>query len=140
MEIKIKKLNPEVKLPNYAHADDAGMDLYSLEDYELMPGEKHTFALGIATEFSSDLVAIIHGKSGLANKYEIAILGGVIDAGYRGEWQIILKNLGKNNFKINKNDKIAQAVLHKIERLKITEVDDLSDSTRGTGWAGSTGK
>lgn len=140
MKLKIKKLNNNAKIPSYAHDGDGGLDIYSAENYILKPNEMHIFPTGIASEFSSDYVAIVHDKSSVPAKYQVTVMGGVIDSNYRGEWKIMLKNLGPKDFHVEKGDKIAQVVFHKIAKADIEEVADLSDSTRGEKWAGSSGR
>ncbi|MFH1291965.1 MAG: dUTP diphosphatase [bacterium] len=139
IDVKIKKLNPEAIIPNYALPGDVGLDLYSLEDHELQPGEKHIFKLGFALEFPNGYAAIVKDKGGMAFR-TIHALGGVFDAGYRGEYLIQLINLGKGPYKIEKGHKIAQLILYPVAFGKLTEVDELSDSERGQGRWGSTGK
>ncbi len=140
MELKIKKLDKNVKLPSYAYPGDAGMDLYSNEDYTLGRGERHLFKLGFATEFPEGYVGIIKDRSGLAAKAGLTVLGGVIDSGYRGEWGVVLLNTGQKPYEVKKGDKIAQCLIQKVERVKIREVDHLLRHDRGEGGFGSTGK
>jgi dUTP pyrophosphatase len=137
--IKVKKLKPEAKLPSYAHPGDVGMDLYSLEEKTLAPGEHHLFLIGIAIEFPSGYGGIVKDKSSIS-KAKLHILGGVFDAGYRGEYSIHLVNLGKESYTIEKGDKIAQLVILPVEIAKIEETDTLSESVRGAGHFGSTGR
>lgn len=140
MLIKVKRLNNDAKLPQYSREGDAGMDIYSCEDYQLMPGEKHIFGSGIAVEYSQDYVALIYDKSGLSCTHELLSLGGVIDANYRGEWQITIKNIGSRPYKIEKGEKICQVIFHPRPQIEVEEVKDLSDSSRNDGWAGSSGR
>lgn len=140
MKIKIKKLYDDVILPSYAYPGDAGMDLYSREDYVLKPGERYVFKLGFSTEFSSDFVALVWDKSGLSAKNGLTCLAGVIDHGYRGEYGVVLLNTSSEPYEIKKGDKIAQLLIQKIEQAEIEEVEELEDSSRGEGGFGSTGK
>jgi dUTP pyrophosphatase len=140
MLIKIKKLNPESKLPTYAHPGDVGMDLYSLEDYAIKPGERHFFPLGFALEFSTGYAAIIKDKSSLPKNGGLHTMGGVFDAGYRGEYNVLLINLGNEPYEIKKGHKIAQLVIYPVAIAELEEVNELSDSSRGQGAFGSTGK
>jgi dUTP pyrophosphatase len=140
MQIKIKRLNADAKLPTYAHPGDVGMDVYSLEDYELKPMERRIFHVGFAMEFPSGFAAIIKDKSSLPMKYGIHTMGGVFDAGYRGEYNVNLINLGSEAYKISKGDKIAQIIIYPVEIADLEEVEELSDSSRGVGNFGSTGK
>lgn len=140
MHIKIKKLNKDVKLPNYAHPGDVGLDLYSLEDYDLKPGERKVFFNGFALEFENGYAAIVKDKSSLPNKAGIHTMGGVFDAGYRGEYNTQLINLGQETYHITKGDKIAQLVIFPVAIAELKEVDELNQTSRGEGRFGSTGK
>ena len=140
MELKIKKLNPEAKFPNYAHPGDVGLDLYSLEDYDLKPGERKIFYVGFALEFPNGYAAIIKDKSSLPAKAGLHTMGGVFDAGYRGEYNVNLINLGQEVYHIEKGDKIAQLVIYPVIIADLVEAEELSGSSRGAGNFGSTGK
>lgn len=140
MEVKIKKLKPEAKLPSYAHPGDVGLDLYSMEEAELRPGGQKLFWCGFALEFPAGYAAIVKDKSSLPVKYGIHTVGGVFDAGYRGEYNVQLINLGQAPVKIEKGQKIAQLIIFPVVIAELTEVDELSGSSRGEGRMGSTGK
>lgn len=139
MQIKIKKIKPEAITPNYALPGDVGLDLYSLNNCELQPGAKQIFELGFALEIPNGYGAFVMDKGGMA-KNCIHAMGGVFDAGYRGEYLAQLINLGKKAYTIAKGDKIAQLVILPVTIAKLVEVDELSDSERGHGRFGSTGK
>ncbi|MFC1769267.1 dUTP diphosphatase [Nanoarchaeota archaeon] len=140
VKFKICKVS-DVKTPSYAHDGDAGLDLYSAEDYILKPLERKVISTGIKIALPPGYEAQIRPKSGLAAKHGISIVNtpGTIDAGYRGIVGVIAINLGQDDFKIEKNMKIAQMVINKFEIVDIEEVDDLDDTTRGEGGFGSTG-
>jgi dUTP pyrophosphatase len=140
MNIRIKKLHPDAIIPKYAYLGDAGMDLYINEPVELEPGERKSIPLGIAIEIPEGYVGLIWDKSGLSHKYGIKSFGGVIDSGYRGEIHAGVMNLSDKYFKFEKGHKIAQILIQKIEQVDFEEVSDLSDSSRGQGGLGSTGK
>ncbi len=139
MRFRIKKLSPDVTLPSYAHEDDAAMDVCANEDYELKPGERHHFGLGFSAEFSAGYVCHVWDRGGLASKQGLTTLGGVIDAGYRGEYAVVLLNTADKPVQIKKGDRIAQMVIQKVEHVDIEETDTLNDSSRGKGW-GSSGR
>lgn len=139
MKVKLQKLNSEAIMPKYAINGDAGMDLFSLEEYILKPGERKIFSLGFTLEFPKKYYARIAPKSGLALKYGIDVLAGVVDSGYRDEYKVILINTGSEDFKIEKGMKIAQLIFEKIGRAKIKEVLSLSKSDRKGGF-GHTGR
>ena len=140
MEIRIKRLHPEAKLPNYAHPGDVGLDLFSPEDYELKVGERRIFPVGFALEFPTGYAAIVKDKSSLPKNGGIHTMGGVFDAGYRGEYNVNLINLGQEPYQIKRGDKIAQLVIFPVAIAELQEVENLSDSSRGTGNFGSTGR
>lgn len=140
MQVKIKRLNENAKLPTYAHPGDVGMDLYSLEDYILEPGEWKIFYVGFALEFDTGYAAIVKDKSSLPKEHGVHTLGGVFDAGYRGEYNVQLMNLGDKPCKIKKGQKIAQLVIFPVAIAELVEVDELNESERGAGGFGSTGK
>jgi len=140
MKLKIKKLFADSKLPTYAHPGDVGMDMFSREDYDLKPGERKVFFVGFALEFENGYAAIVKDKSSLPNKVGIHTMGGVYDAGYRGEYNVQLVNLGQETYHISIGDKIAQLVIYPIVIADLEEVSELSDSIRGEGRFGSTGK
>ena len=121
MKIKVKRLNEKAILPNYAHPGDVGLDLYSLEDYELQPGERHIFFLGFALEFPDGLAGIIKDKGSLPKNGGIHTMAGVYDAGYRGEYNV---NLGSCLFRNKIN--IPSHTDQKFVRIKICEIGLLS--------------
>lgn len=137
--ISFKRLRPEATLPTYAHEGDAAFDLFSCEDKTLAPREFYKFDIGWASEVPSGFFVRFAPKSGLALRAGIDVLGGVIDAGYRGEWGVILINLGDKPYEVKAGDKIAQGLLLKVEFADIKEVDGLSSSERGDAGFGSTG-
>lgn len=141
MQLKIKRLNPEAKIPEYAHTGDAGLDLFSVDEVTIEPGESKLIKTGIAIELAQGTEAQIRPRSGLALKNQVTILNtpGTIDEGYRGEICVIMINHGKQAFKIYKAMKIAQMVIQKVLRVNVEEVQSLSDSPRGTDGFGSTG-
>lgn len=143
MKVLITKLDKELPTPRYAKPGDAGVDVYSAIDCVLAPGERALIPTGIAIAMPNDYAAFAHPRSGLAIKNGISILNspGTIDAGYRGEIQMILINHDpKESFTIKRGDRIAQLVFQKIETVDFIEVEELPGSGRGTGGFGSTGK
>ena len=141
VKIKIKKIKDNAIIPEYAHDGDAGVDLYSTEDYLLKPGERVLVSTGIKIAIPKGYEAQVRPKSGLAIKNGLSVVNtpGTIDSPYRGEVQIIAINLGKENIKIEKQTKVAQMVINKIEEAEFEEVDELDNTTRGEGGFGSTG-
>lgn len=135
----IKKLNSEAKIPAFAIAGDAGMDLYSVEDKVIEPGERYACGTGVAMQIPHGYAGLVWDKSGIAVKFGIKTMAGVVDSGYRGEIKVVMINLGKEEYKINSGDKIAQMLIQKTNNPSIIEVGDLDDSKRGEGGFGSTG-
>ena len=142
MKIEILKLNPSAITPCYAHPGDAGLDLFSVETKEILPGETQLIKTGIAIALPANTEAQIRPRSGLALKHSITVLNspGTIDAGYRGEIGIILINHSKKKFEVTSGMKIAQMVICSIIQAKVTIVDELNVSSRGAGGFGSTGE
>jgi dUTP pyrophosphatase len=139
MKIKIKKLNPDAKLPSYAHPGDVGMDMYALETQTVNPGEIVFFNFGFSLEFPFGYGAFMKDKSS-TSKAGIHVLGGVFDAGYRGEYKTHVINLSKTPYIVEKGDKVTQLVIIPIVIPELEVVEELSESERGTGEFGSTGK
>ncbi len=139
MKLLFKKLKENAVIPKYANPGDAGMDLFSTEEYLLKPRERKLVSIGLAVEVPFGFELQIRPRSGLALKKGISIVNtpGTIDSGYRGEIGIIMINHGEEEFKIIKGDKIAQAILNKIETADIEEVQELSETQRGDGGFGS---
>ena len=140
MELKVKKLHPEAKLPTYAHHGDAGFDLYAIESVIVPVGARVLVSTGISMEIPNGYVGLIWDKGGLAMNHGLKNLGGVIDAGYRGEIKAGVVNLSENDYTITAGHKVAQMLIQKVERAEIKEVAELSDTSRGHGGFGSTGK
>ncbi|MEI8337985.1 MAG: dUTP diphosphatase [bacterium] len=139
MKIKIKKIHPDAKLPTYANPGDVGLDLYSLEEKIIQPGEHARFWNGFALEFPEGFAAIVKDKSSIS-KAGLHSMGGVFDAGYRGEYNVHLVNLTLEPIKIEKGQKVAQLVIFPVSIAELEEVENLSDSERGLGSFGSSGK
>lgn len=141
MELFIKKLHEDAILPKYAHSTDAGMDLYSVDEAVIKPGESVLLHTGIAIQLPENTEAQTRPRSGLALKYCVTIINspGTIDESYRGEIRIILINHGKEDFIVKKGMRIAQMVINPIAHPKICEVEDLDEGDRGSNGFGSTG-
>lgn len=139
MILGIKKLDPEAKVPTYAHPGDAGMDLISNEELVIKIGDRIACGTGIAMQIEEGYAGLIWDKSGIAAKSGVKTMAGVVDSGYRGEIKVVLVNLGENDYKINKGDEIAQMIIQKVEDSEIVEVSELDDSSRGGKGFGSTG-
>jgi len=140
MKLPIKKLHPEAKIPSFAHATDAGMDLHTTIDVTIEPGTLFAIPTGIAFAIPTGHVGLIWDKSGVAIKRGLKTMGGVVDAGYRGEVFVGLFNTTNEIQSFVVGEKVAQMVIQKIEQPEINEVEDLDETDRGEGAFGSTGK
>lgn len=143
MQIKIKRIHPNAVLPVYAHGaeEDAGLDLRSVVDTELLPGIPQAVATGLQLEIPPGFEGQVRPRSGLALKHAITVPNapGTIDPGYRGEVKVILLNLGQQAFPVHTGDRIAQLVLARYEPVEWEE-STLSETARGEGGFGSSGK
>ncbi|MCF7872277.1 dUTP diphosphatase [Candidatus Woesearchaeota archaeon] len=140
MKIQIKKLTNEAIIPRYVRENDAAMDIHSIESYILKPGERKAFKTGISIAFPPGNVIVVKDRSGLAAKYGITTLAGVIDSDYRGEYLVVLLNTSEETIKIEKGERIAQLLMLPIVRPEIEEVKELTASKRGESGFGSSGK
>lgn len=140
--VKIKRLHPDAVIPKYKTESAAGMDLHCVEDIVLMADDVKLVKLGFAMELPQGWEAQVRPRSGLALEHNITVLNtpGTIDADYRGEVGVILINLGPKRFEAKKNDRIAQMVIARAPQAEIIETEELSDTKRGTGGFGSTGR
>lgn len=137
--LPIKKLDPQATLPTRAHADDAGLDLYSLEDAQLASGEGRIVKTGVAVALPEGHVGLICDRSSMA-KRGLKTAGGVIDAGYRGELGVVLMNLSGQTQKVAKGERIAQLLVVPVATPAVQEVADLGETARGAKGFGSTGR
>ncbi len=140
MNLKIKKLHSDAQIPAYAHKGDAGMDFFALERTLLKPGQRVAVKTGISIEIPDGYVGLFWDKSGISIKEGLKTLGGVIDAGYRGEILIGMTNLSSKEYVFEKGHKVAQLLIQKIESSQIDIVELLSETKRDIGGFGSTGK
>lgn len=141
MKLSIKKLHPDAILPSYAHGpqEDAGLDLRAVERIVLTPGESQIVPTGIAIELPPGCEAQVRPRSGLALKHSITVNFGTIDPGYRGEIRVIMFNLGRSDYVVEKGDRIAQLIVSRYEAIEWME-GELNDSARGAGGFGSSGR
>ena len=143
MNVLIKRLDPELPIPAYSKDGDAGADIVSAIDFTLEPGERKLVPTGMAIAMPNGYVCLVHPRSGLAFKHGVSIVNtpGTVDAGYRGELQVILINTDpKEAVSFKRGDRIAQLVFQKVERALFEEVSELPESMRGDGGFGSTGR
>ena len=143
MKVLITRLDKDLPAPQYAKPGDAGADVYSRIDLSIPPGERALVPTGVAIAIPDGYAAFAHPRSGLAIKYGVGMVNapGTIDAGYRGELQIIIINHDlQDTFHIKRGDRIAQLVFQQVERAEFVEVEELPGSGRGDGGFGSTGR
>ena len=142
--IKIKKLDPRAKVPTYGSLCAAGADLYAIldEPLTLSPHETKSISTGVAFEIPAGLVGLVYARSGLSCKQDLAPANkvGVVDADYRGEVMVFLHNHGSQSRTIQNGDRIAQIVFMPYIQAQFMESDTLSDTDRGAGGFGHTGK
>jgi dUTP pyrophosphatase len=142
VEVLLKRLDPGLPGPSYAHSGDAGADLVTAVDVTLAPGERSVVPTGTSIALPVGFAAFVHPRSGLAARCGMALVNapGTIDAGYRGEIQVIVVNLDPvNPIRLTRGDRIAQLVIQRVERARFVEVEELPESVRAAGGFGSTG-
>jgi dUTP pyrophosphatase len=143
MELKVTKLHISAVIPTRGHPGDAGLDLYSIEDAHMGPGERWSLGTGLAIEVPEGHAGLVLPRSGLALKHGIALVNspGLIDAGYRGEVRVLLLNTDPaETVRIEAGARIAQLVISPIAIAEPVEVAELTDTARGEGGFGSTGR
>jgi dUTP pyrophosphatase len=142
VRLAVKRLDPDLPLPRYAHAGDAGLDLYARENVTLKPGERALVPTGVALAIPDGYVGLVHPRSGLAARHGVTLVNapGTIDAGYRGEVKVILANTDLHDpVTLERGARIAQLVIQRVATVDVVAVDTLPDTMRGTDGFGSTG-
>lgn len=150
--IKFKKLHGDAHLPENEEGN-IGWDIRCVEDegfrngfgdgyvkFKLYPGDRHTFSTGLASEIPKGYAILFRDRSGLAAKHGIHGLAGVIDESYRGEWKVCLINLSNQPYAFTVGDKITQGILVPVVNAQVEWSEELSETIRGAGGFGSTGK
>jgi dUTP pyrophosphatase len=143
VDVLLRRLDPEVPLPSYAHPGDAGVDLVTTVAAEVAPGERVLLPTGIAIALPEGYAAFVHPRSGLAVKFGVSLVNspGTVDAGYRGEIRVSLVNLDpREPVVLARGDRIAQLVVQRVEHAVFHEVETLPGSDRGEGGFGSSGR
>lgn len=140
--VKIEKVHKDAIIPIYSHHDDACCDLYIVENYIIPVGQRRLMRTGIAIEIPTGFEVQLRPRSGLAFKQGMTLVNapGTIDAQYRNEIKVLAINLGEKPIALNKGDRVAQMCIKPVYKMMFLEVDKLSDSERGLGGWGSTGK
>jgi dUTP pyrophosphatase len=142
VEVLLRRLDPDVPLPRYAHPGDAGADLVTTRDVRLEPGERAMVGTGLAIALPDGYAAFVHPRSGLAARHGVGIVNapGTVDAGYRGEIRVLLVNHDHASaVELHRGERIAQLVVQRVEHARFVVVDTLPGSARGDGGYGSTG-
>ena len=142
MELRVKRLTPSATVPKRAQPGDAGLDLCADVDLDMAPGDTCLVSTGLSLELPPGTEAQVRPRSGLALKHSVTVLNtpGTIDEGYRGEVGIILINHGRTVFEVRRGMKVAQLVVQPTLRVEVTETQSLSETHRGKGGFGSTGR
>ena len=139
-ELLVRRLHPDAQMPAGAYDGDAGLDLASVEEVVLRPGERHTVATGLAVAIPPGHAGFVQPRSGLAARQGITVVNspGLIDEGYRGELKVVLLNTDPDEpFHIRPGDRIAQLVVLALPRITVTEAADLPPSERAQRGFGS---
>lgn len=141
VRVPVRRLDPELPLPAYAHPDDAGLDLVAASRVTLAPGARALVPTGIAVAIPAGYAGYVLPRSGVALRHGVTVLNapGLIDAGYRGEIQVLLVNHDATPVTFERGARIAQLVIQRVERAQLGESEELPPSGRGGGGFGSTG-
>ena len=142
-ELPVRRLDPSLPLPAYAHPGDAGADLRAATEVVLPPGGRATVGTGIAIAVPDGYAAFVHPRSGLASRHGITVVNapGTVDAGYRGEVKVVLLNTDPDEpFTVRRGDRIAQLVVQPVTRARFLDTAELPPTPRGEGGFGSTGR
>lgn len=139
MDLLVKRMNTDVKLPTKAYSGDAGWDLYASDDFTVPAGSNSLVGTGCKFAIPEGYYGRIADRSSMALK-GLHVLAGVVDAGFRNEVKVILHNFNSVDYQIKKGEKVAQMIIEKIHTGSLVEVDDLDQTERNMGGFGSSGK
>jgi len=140
VNLRVKRLHPDAKLPCYGRPSDAGLDLHAFEDTVLAPNEQQVIKTGIAVAVPEGTVGLVWDRSGMAAKNGIKTMAGVIDCTYRGELVVVLINLRSTPYGIRKGDRVAQLLVQPIITIDVEETTELDETPRGTNKFSSSGR
>lgn len=142
MELAVRLLHPQARLPERAHPGDAGADLRSVEAVTIPAGERRDVGTGLALAIPAGYAGFVQPRSGLAFKHGIMVVNspGLIDAGYRGEVRVSLYNSGREPFAVGVGERIAQLVIQRVEEPAFVAAEELPETKRGDGGFGSSGR
>jgi dUTP diphosphatase len=139
----VKRLDPGLPLPRFAHPGDAGLDLHAAQAITLQPGERGVIGCGLAVAIPHGYVGLVSPRSGTAVSMGLSMVNtpGVVDAGYRGEVRLVLINLDPSSpLEVKRGDRVAQLVVVPLAAVEVVETEELPDSRRGEDGFGSTGR
>ncbi|MDP8978552.1 MAG: dUTP diphosphatase [Actinomycetota bacterium] len=142
-DLLVRRLDPDLPVPAYAHPGDAGLDLRARIDVSLAPGARAVVPTGVAVAVPDGHVGLVHPRSGLAARHGVGLVNapGTVDAGYRGEVRVVLVNLDpREPVTLRRGDRIAQLVVQPVETVRVVEVERLPGTPRGEGGFGSSGR
>jgi dUTP pyrophosphatase len=142
MRIAVKRLDPDLPLPRYARASDAGLDLHTAQRVVIEPGARALVGTGLAVAIPPGWAGLVLPRSGLALRHGVTVLNapGLIDAGYRGEVKVLLVNHDpRATATLERGERVAQLIVQTVASVELVEVDELPASERGAGGFGSTG-
>jgi dUTP pyrophosphatase len=139
IDVAIRRLRPDARIPDHAYDGDAGLDLAACDAVVLEPGKRAVVPTGIAVEIPAGHAGFVQPRSGLAARHGIGIVNspGLIDSGYRGEICVVLLNTGEEEFSVEPGMRIAQLVVVPVAAVRVVEVDELAVSDRGARGFGS---
>ena len=144
LDVPVRRLDPDLPLPAYAHDDDAGIDLIARCEVTLEPGGGRALVpTGVAVAIPPGYAGFVQPRSGLALKHGVTCLNtpGLVDSGYRGELRVLLVNTDPDRaFTVERGQRIAQLVVQAVEHVRLMEIDELEPSDRGSSGFGSTGQ
>ncbi len=142
MKVQVQRLPHarDLPLPGYANAGDAGLDIHAAEEKALKAGETATVKTGLCMAIPEGCVGLIWDRSGLAARDAVHTLAGVVDAGYRGEIQVVLRNAGGREFAITRGMRIAQLLIQPVVKAELEESPSLEKTARNEGGFGSSGR
>lgn len=144
LDVPVRRLDPDLPLPAYAHDDDAGIDLIARCEVTLEPGGGRALVpTGVAVAIPPGYAGFVQPRSGLALKNGVTCLNtpGLVDSGYRGELRVLLVNTDPDRaFTVERGQRIAQLVVQAVEQVRLVETDELEPSDRGSSGFGSTGQ
>lgn len=144
LDVAVRRLDPDLPLPAYAHAGDAGIDLIARCEVTLEPGGGRALVpTGVAVAIPPGYAGFVQPRSGLALKHGVTCLNtpGLVDSGYRGELKVLLVNTDPaRSFTVERGQRIAQLVVQAVEHVRLVEAEDLEPSDRGEAGFGSTGR